>query len=277
MIRYATYQDEPALKALLKEAFGDNDRFIDLFLRLKFDGRNVCVYEYEGEVVSMAFLLPATILLEEGERPVTYLYACATKKAFRGRGYMRAIIERVYADICEWGQVALLLMPAEESLYDYYSACGFEPFFYWDRRNYEVRNFNWRNDHEEYALHKIDAACYADYRRRQLTALGTIHWDLSHLQVLEAEAEDSDDGFYAVTADGELKACCLVRRHHDWLEVTEWLGEALPFVQGLFFRHFDLPRVVITQPGHGQKSALVKFNPAASRDTTTGYFNIAID
>ena len=104
MIRYATHHDTAALKLLLKEVFSDNDRFINLFFRLKFDGGNVCVYEQDGEIVSMAFLLPATILLAEGERPVTYLYACATRAAFRGRGYMRAIIERVYDDICERGR-----------------------------------------------------------------------------------------------------------------------------------------------------------------------------
>lgn len=278
MIRYATNQDTAALKRLLKETFSDNDRFIDLFFRLKFDGHNVCVYEHEGEVVSMAFLLPATIMLAEGERPVTYLYACATREAFRGRGYMRAIIERVYADICERGQVALLLLPAEESLYDYYGQCGFEPFFYCNRRHFEAQNFSWRNDREEYALQKIDAASYADFRRQQLTAVGTIHWDLAHLQVLEEDAAGSDNGFYAVTVHGEQKACCLVWLRDDVCEVEEWIGESLTYVQGLFFRTFDMPKVIITSCGTSKKSAMIRFAPAYENlKTLTGYFNLAID
>ena len=277
MIRYATHHDTAALKLLLKEVFSDNDRFINLFFRLKFDGGNVCVYEQDGEIVSMAFLLPATILLAEGERPVTYLYACATRAAFRGRGYMRAIIERVYADICERGQVALLLMPAEPSLYDYYAQCGFEPFFYWNQHHYEAPYFNWRNDHEEYALCRISAAHYADFRRQHLTAVGTIHWDLSHLQVLEEDAVDSDNGFYAVMANGEEKAYCLVWLRDGACEVEEWIGEPLPYVQGLFFRTFDMPKVIITSCGTDEKSAMIRFSPAYEHlKNGKGYFNLSI-
>lgn len=277
MIRYATYHDTVALKRLLKEVFGDNDRFIDLFFRLKFDGSNVCVYEQDGQIVSMAFLLPATMLLAEGERPVTYLYACATREAFRGSGYMRAIIGRVYADICERGQAALLLMPAEPSLYDYYAQCGFEPFFYWNRLRYESLDFNWRNDHEEYALCRISAARYADFRRRHLTAEGTVHWDLSHLQVLDEDAAGSDDGFYAVMSNGEEKACCLVGLRGDTCEVEEWIGETLPYVQGLFFRTFDLPNVIITTCGTEEKSAMIRFAPSyVHLKNRKGYFNLSI-
>lgn len=277
MIRYATRHDTNALKQLLKEVFDGSDRFIDMFFRLKFDGSNVCVYELEGQIVSMAFLLPATLLLKDGEHPATYLYACATRAKFRSKGYMKAVIDTVYADICRQNHVALLLMPAEESLYDYYTRCGFESYFYWDRHCYELRNFSWRNDCEEYALHKIDAACYADFRRRWFLFEGTVHWDMAHLQVLEKDTVGSDNGFYAVTADGELKACCLVWKRADTCEVEEWIGENIPYIQGLFFRSFDKEKVVITRPGKREKSALVKFNPKYRfLRHAVGYFNLPI-
>lgn len=277
MLRYANSSDIPTLKQLLHTVFGTSESFINLFFRLAFDN-NVCIYEYEGQIVSMAFLLPAKIQLNSEEHKATYLYACATLDRFRGRGFMRAIIEKIYADICARNEAALFVMPAEESLYPYYESCGFKPYFYCREQHFYLHNFQWQNGPKEFGIQKITAREYAEQRRRLLTSDGTVHWPVNHLKVIEEVALKSREGFYTITLNNEPRTYCIVRPREYHLEITEYIGEWLTDVEALFFRTFGYSHIVTYSPGGDKKNALARFNPSFNKDTNgKGYCNIFLD
>jgi predicted acetyltransferase len=58
------------------------------------------------------------------------MYACCTLPAYRGKGFMSVLIEESFQLATERGIEFLVLVPAEPSLYDYYSKFGFETKFY---------------------------------------------------------------------------------------------------------------------------------------------------
>ena len=76
--------DEKSLKALWHEVFGDTDVYIDTFFRELYRPGMASVVEEDGKIVAAAYAVPFGA--------VRYIFAVATKPAYRGRGYGRAVV-----------------------------------------------------------------------------------------------------------------------------------------------------------------------------------------
>lgn len=110
--------------SLYKIAFNDPDDFTKDFIDRYFE--TSCRYTVkDGRVVSMLFLLDAT--MQKGDEMLCgkYLYAAATHPDFKGQGLMTDLIEKAKRETAEKGEF-LLTKPATESLFDYYKRLGFK-------------------------------------------------------------------------------------------------------------------------------------------------------
>ena len=111
-------EDIPALKALWEEAFGDEQQDIDLFFETVYPNATGFCAEDGGELVSMLFALPQTIVKEEKQLKCAYLYAVATKKVRQGEGLCSALLAYAEKELRKRYFEALLLSPASERLAD---------------------------------------------------------------------------------------------------------------------------------------------------------------
>ena len=124
MIIHAGYNMIPALKKLWKEAFGDDDRYIDFFFNNRFRGENTFVYMKNGFPVSMATVLNASLYCNGAFLPAGYIYGVATSAVHRGKGLSTAILEHINGIY-----PATFLVPAAGELFDFYKKRGFTPAF----------------------------------------------------------------------------------------------------------------------------------------------------
>lgn len=132
MIRKATPQDLPALTALAGKVFGDSAAFCKLALETLAGVENIRLDEEAGVPAAMALAVPVTL----GDKKGAYLYMLATEPACRSQGRMTAMLEQLKQEGRENGLAFLCLLPASESLFDFYAARGFETAFY--RQEYTV-------------------------------------------------------------------------------------------------------------------------------------------
>ncbi len=110
-------------RALYDEAFpGEDARFTEALFALGYPKHLVAMGE-GSELASMLFALPYDIVTEKGRMQANYLYAVATARAHRGRGYAKKLLKRV-AD----RGIPVFLRPMSPSLFDFYKAAGFTPF-----------------------------------------------------------------------------------------------------------------------------------------------------
>lgn len=110
--------------SLYKTAFNDPDDFTEDFIDRYFE--TSCRYIVkDGRVVSMLFLLDAT--MQKGDEILCgkYLYAVATHPDFRGQGLMTKLIEKAKRETVEKGEF-LLTKPATETLFNFYKKFGFK-------------------------------------------------------------------------------------------------------------------------------------------------------
>ena len=113
--------NEQALREIYREAFGNDGEFEDRLFSLC--GQYLRTAEQEGNIAAMLFALPCEIVSEEKRFDAYYLFAAATKKEYRKKGYMTRLIKSLIKD----GK-PIFLKPENEGLISFYERLGFKSF-----------------------------------------------------------------------------------------------------------------------------------------------------
>ena len=137
---------------LWHEAFGDSKEYINFFLDTH--GSCTCLsYEENGKLSSMLFLIDGELC----GKSAYYLFAAATFKSERGKGCMAKLLEKAKNHALHNSRAYIVLVPAEQSLFDYYLRFGYKTCFYAKRQGineeFEIDKnmcFIWNKAHEEY-------------------------------------------------------------------------------------------------------------------------------
>ncbi len=162
-IDFPNLTDIPSLKALWKEAFGDTDEFIDAFFRSAFSTeRAICAFE-EGKVASVLYYFNCEL---DGKK-IAYLYAIATKKEYRGRGFCSLLMKELHERLSLLGYSGAILVPAGKELFAFYERLGYKTTAYIDEL--EIRASD-----EKAKIIEISAEEYAKRRREYLPAQSVI-------------------------------------------------------------------------------------------------------
>lgn len=122
---------------LWQEAFGDSREDI-VFFTDNCENKKCIAYFNGDKLCAMLFLVACRCDNISGE----YIYAACTSKKFRGNGYMSALIEFC---ISEYGNICLI--PASDTLVNYYSARGLDT-----AHSVDSLEFDEANDIKEYLL-----------------------------------------------------------------------------------------------------------------------------
>lgn len=129
MIRLSVNNDREGIISLWQEAFGDSKDEINVFLKNKYFPDDTLIYEIDGEIASMLFLLDGDMCIEGKDYPSYYLYAACTAKKHRGKGLMAALLEFAKEISGARNKYFICLMPAEKSLFNFYERFGYKSLF----------------------------------------------------------------------------------------------------------------------------------------------------
>lgn len=120
-IDYPLQSQTEALRSLWKEAFGDEDSFLDIFYTHGFNfDRCRCITE-NGQVVAALYWFDCSLK----NRPMAYLYAVATKKSHQGRGLCRSLLKNTHQHLKYLGYDGCILVPGNEKLARMYEKMGY--------------------------------------------------------------------------------------------------------------------------------------------------------
>lgn len=171
-IRPAKPEELPQLKDLWRKCFGDPSAYVDIFYQRFCSTDQVLVVDDDGEVDSMAAMLPGTIQLPDGtDVPVGYVYALATNPYMQGQGHARQLLK--YADefLQKRGDKAMVLVPASPSLHRFFEALGMDECF--ATRKVEFLTSNLSDDTGGAVMTTISPQEYNEIREGYLK--GTFH------------------------------------------------------------------------------------------------------
>ena len=107
--------------SLWNKTFNDSREMIENYLD-NMCKNNMLLITEEDKVVAMASILPVTIKDKKGR----YVYAVASDENCRGKGYGKAIMGEIDKIIKEKDEHFAVLVPASESLFDFYKKLGYK-------------------------------------------------------------------------------------------------------------------------------------------------------
>ena len=145
------------LRQLWKEAFGDNDLFLDAFFASGFSPCRCRCITVGNTVAAALYWFDVSC----GKSRFAYLYAVATAKAHRGQGLCSALLVDTQALLTELGYDGILLVPENEALSRMYEKFGYVPCT-------TVDTFAATACKETVALREVGAAEFARLRRQLL-------------------------------------------------------------------------------------------------------------
>lgn len=126
--RLATTEDKTALYALWQKTFGDEPAVIDRFFPC-VTPNDIVVCGENGNPVSALYMPRVALRCGEKTLSAAYIYAAATDTAYRGRGLMTSLLQFAAENAQRQSLDGLYLVPAEQTLFDYYGARGFVTTF----------------------------------------------------------------------------------------------------------------------------------------------------
>ncbi len=114
-IRKLEPQEHGKTRALYEEVFSEDSRsFVDYYYTEKTRDNQIYVVEEAGEIQAMLHLNPYTLMVNGSRKAAHYIVAVATRKEYRGRGYMAALLKQALTDMYQAGESFTFLMPGVE-------------------------------------------------------------------------------------------------------------------------------------------------------------------
>lgn len=105
-------------RGLYEEVFPeDSSSFVDYYYTEKTRDNQIYVVEEDGGIQAMLHLNPYILMVNGNERAADYIVAVATRKEYRRRGFMVALIQSALTDMYREGRAFTFLMPAAEEIY----------------------------------------------------------------------------------------------------------------------------------------------------------------
>lgn len=122
------------LRTLWKEAFGDEDTFLDLFFSTAFAPERCLCILIENNVAAALYWFQC----EYSNQPLAYIYAVATAKVYRGRGLCQQLLTATHSTLKRQGYVGAVLVPGSETLFDFYKKTGYQTACYRNTYHYDL-------------------------------------------------------------------------------------------------------------------------------------------
>lgn len=210
------------LQALWQLVFEDDAAYTDIFFNTVFRAEDAMVFEKDGEILSMLFLLAVAFPTDTGvSYQGRYVYAVATHPKARGKGYCGALLRQSEEEIAARGERFAALHPASETLYGFYRRFGYETAFscaelllpaYADVQNADGIECLLLSQQQFEKLYPA----FGTHRRQELL------WRKETLPFLYREAVAQRGGAFAVLREGSPIGCGLYYQPEDRMIIKDW-------------------------------------------------------
>lgn len=208
MILYSRPQFVPALKTIWKDCFGDGNEYVDFYFENRYRDENTLVCLWEGKPAAMLTLIPCTMTAHGTTWRGKYVYAVATTPRYQGRGLSGHLLEVMHTSLKNDGYDFSALVPASESLFDYYAKRGYKTQSYVLPLAYEKARYPWQL-FSPVTFSPLSPQHFAQLRRIY-GGDGLIQWEDDHLAYLIEETAFTGGESVAFTVRGkEGYAVCL--------------------------------------------------------------------
>lgn len=140
MIRFATREDDRAVRALWESCFPDEGGFNSYFFsEIYRPDQNLLLFE-DQMLCAMTQMLPYRLRIQDQIQEATYIYGACTAPQLRRMGHMAQLLAQTFALDKAAGRAASFLIPQEAWLFGFYEKFGYQKAFYTDTVTWTSRD-----------------------------------------------------------------------------------------------------------------------------------------
>lgn len=156
------------------DTFDEKREYLDYFFDNVFDDETTFIYRENNKIVASLYGIPYKIKCDENNsiKDVLYLYALATDKDYRKRGIMTRLLEEAYEYSKKKAFSGCILIPANESLFDFYKSRGYVKISSF--RSYIINSSEWNKIIKKINLEVVSGSEYGQIIRKILNDNGNI-------------------------------------------------------------------------------------------------------
>lgn len=215
------------IKELWMEAFGGDSIYADMFLRRRAEEKNTLLYLQGETLCAMLFILPCRLVFGSTSYSCAYLYAVATGREYRGRGFSTALLDAAYKLCSERGYDVCALSPAEEGLFGFYEKRGYATQGY--VKNLYISGKQLAVTSSVPLLSPVSGRELITLRKEAFST-AYLEWDSRAMDYIVAENEFSGGRFYRYSLGGErgFLSCTPTKQQ---LLIKEFSGNVLSIPQ----------------------------------------------
>lgn len=152
-ISYAEKENFDEILELWDMCFSDFPGFTKWYFKNIYSERNTLIYIKNGIICSM---LQETRFEFNNAGLATYIYGACTHPLYRKRGYMAHLIEQSFRNDLNAGIGQSILIPENESLFEFYGKFGYTPTSPQRKEIFMKKFFSGKKESEKYVLKKAD-------------------------------------------------------------------------------------------------------------------------
>lgn len=234
--RRLSKEEHFATRPLWEEIFTEDDKqFLDYYYSCKTKENEIYVVEEEEKLCSMLHLNPYMISVNNKEKMLHYIVAVATKEAYRGRGYMAALLKRSAGEMYQRQEPFTFLMPAAEAIY---APHGFR-FIYrqtvYDVPEEEIQEVKYPGKTTIRYAREEECGKMAAFAEQLLGKEDVVRAKRTdaYYQMLLKEQKSENGGILLFEEEGSLAGMVLVASDGRRMEVREPLFERPELLSGL--------------------------------------------
>lgn len=217
----ALTEDRNAILKLWQLCFGDNEDYINAFLDYRFKPENTLIARENGEICSMLFLLDGGKIRISGEEfSSAYLYAACTHPDKRSRGIMGKLLKAAQTKCRDGGLDYICLVPAEDSLFEYYAKYGYKSAFEEKRFSLARRQLELIADRNA-EVGELTTQDMLSVRTASLSSSDCFIWDAAATDYALRENLNAECKSAAAFAGGRCTAYALFDENEDGLVIRE--------------------------------------------------------
>ncbi|MEG2179608.1 MAG: GNAT family N-acetyltransferase [Bacteroidales bacterium] len=190
-----------SVKNLWKNCFDDEEAFITLYFEKLYRDELNYVLQKDGKIISALQALPYELSYLKGVLSLSYISGACTTSEYRQQGYMRELLSITHRAEYDKGTEVCALIPANDSLWEYYRNKGYATAFFQQTEVYSVASFSKKTDKEYYSFRPLSSFSDTiyDFIKKQLEKRScTILYSLPYLEVVMEDLH---------LAGGEVLAC----------------------------------------------------------------------
>lgn len=220
IVSIASKEDIGELTALWQLCFGDDRDYIGAFMRSRFVPERTLIGREDGRICSVLYLLDGKVRIAGEAFDAAYLYAACTHPDFRSRGYMGELLRSAESLCRDAGLDYICLVPAADSLFDYYSRFGYRPAFEEKLLKIDRRHLELVADGGA-KIEELTAENMQTVRNACLCGIDCFVWDINALQYAIDENTNAGCKSVAASSSGRCSAYALFDEESETASIRE--------------------------------------------------------